>query len=80
MRNQQQALHDYYAAMSDQDLLSTAANKTSFIQVAQKLLTAELERRHLAPAPAVETQGNAPSRPARGVGKLVGTLRHALHH
>ena len=46
-RTQEKALKVYYAAMSDEELENAAANKSSFLPVAQKLLSEELYRRHL---------------------------------
>ena len=45
MTGQQQAFRAYYASMTDVELLRIAANKTSFIDVAQKVLADELTRR-----------------------------------
>jgi hypothetical protein len=44
---QEQAFRAYYASMSDADLLKTATNRQSFIEIAQKLLIEELQRRNL---------------------------------
>jgi hypothetical protein len=44
---QEQAFRAYYASMTDAELLKIAANKTSFIDVAQKTLADELMRRNL---------------------------------
>lgn len=69
MRVQEQAFRAYYAAMTDRDLLAVAANRTSFIDLAQQVLREELTRRKLAlpaeAAPAAEAH--------RGV------LRAAIH-
>lgn len=58
MRSQQQAFRDYYASMTDSELLETALNRSSFIDVAQKLLGEELKKRNLsvsaAPVPAIQ--------------------------
>ncbi len=45
---QEQAFRTYYASMSDEKLLETAAHRSSFIGVAQGVLDEELSRRHLA--------------------------------
>ena len=45
MTEQEQAFSAYYASMTDVELLRIAANKTSFIDVAQKVLADELTRR-----------------------------------
>jgi hypothetical protein len=44
---QEQAFRAYYASMTDAELLKIAANKMSFIDVAQKTLADELMRRSL---------------------------------
>jgi len=43
----EQAFKAYFASMTDAELLRVAANKTSFIDVAQKILGDELMRRNL---------------------------------
>jgi hypothetical protein len=48
--------------MTDAELLEVAANKTSFIGIAQKILADELDERHLT-AP-VATRQRAPERTA----------------
>jgi hypothetical protein len=48
--------------MTDAELLEVAANKTSFIGIAQKILADELEQRHLT-AP-VATRPSAPEKTA----------------
>ena len=47
MTGQEQAFRGYYASMTDAELLRIAANKRSFIDVAQKILVDELMRRNL---------------------------------
>ena len=52
---QQRAFREYYASMTDSELLATAANRSSFIEVAQQALSEEVARRNLtlpAPTPA----------------------------
>ena len=49
MRSQEQAFRAYYSAMTDADLLQIAANESSFIAIAQRILEDELAKRHLAP-------------------------------
>ncbi len=44
---QEQAFRTYYASMSDEKLLETAAHRSSFIGVAQRVLDEELSQRHL---------------------------------
>ena len=69
MRTQQQAFKAYYASMTDSELLATAANRKSFIPIAQNAMDEELLRRQLtAPAdPRAET--NQPAAPPAGPGK-----------
>jgi len=59
---QEQAFRAYYSSMTDAELLEVAANKTSFIGIAQKILADELDERHLT-AP-VSTRQRAPERTA----------------
>ena len=47
MGRQEQAFRAYYGSMTDAELLEVAANKTSFIGIAQKILADELDQRHL---------------------------------
>jgi hypothetical protein len=54
MTVQEHAFRAYYASMTDAELLKTAANRKSFIGIAQKLLAEELTRRNLQ-APEQET-------------------------
>ena len=77
MRTQEQALRVYYAAMPDGELRDAAANRGSFLPVAQRLLAAEMQRRHLA-AP---LQGPPPLPPHPAEGHAVmRVLRHAFRH
>ena len=80
MGTQEHALRTYYASMSETDLLLTAANRNSFIDLAQKLLSEELVRRHLSAASAPPARAAIQSEPFLGVKKLTGMLRHAFHH
>lgn len=50
MRTQEQAFRTYYAAMTDTELLATAANRDSFIGIAQRVLDDEMQKRDLRPA------------------------------
>ncbi|HEY1241059.1 MAG TPA: hypothetical protein VGF16_10900 [Bryobacteraceae bacterium] len=50
MRTQEQTFRAYYASMTDAELLQIAANRKSFIKVAQAVLASELEKRGLTPA------------------------------
>ncbi|HUI80864.1 MAG TPA: hypothetical protein VLY24_23220 [Bryobacteraceae bacterium] len=71
-RTQEQALRIYYAAMPDGELQHAAANKDSFLPIAQRLLGEELRRRHL------EAESAQPAHLAHH-GLLQG-LRHAFRH
>jgi len=51
VRSQEQAFRAYYASMTEGELLQTAANRNSFIGVAQKILAQELDSRGLTPSP-----------------------------
>ena len=51
MTAQEQAFRAYYASMTDAELLKIAANKNSFIEVAQKVLADELMKRNLGVPP-----------------------------
>jgi len=77
MRTQEQALRVYYAAMTDAELQNAAANRSSFLPVAQKLQAEELRRRHLAAEPS--TPPPLPALPAEDHG-VISALRHAFRH
>jgi hypothetical protein len=47
MGSQERAFRLYYASMTDGELLQTAANRKSFVAIAQWVLGDELDRRHL---------------------------------
>ena len=47
---QQQAFKAYYASLTEAELLKIAANKRSFLDVAQEALADELRGRNLAPS------------------------------
>lgn len=69
---QEQAFRDYYASMTDADLLAVAANKSSFLDLAQQILSEEMERRRLPlPSPAAPAAA-----PANGPGGPIGRLFH----
>jgi hypothetical protein len=76
MRTQEQALRVYYGAMPDAELQNAAANRGSYLPVAQRLLAEELKRRHLGappvppPLPALAAEGHGVMR----------VLRHAFRH
>ncbi len=80
MRSQEQAFRVYYSAMTDQDLLRIAANKASFIRLAQTVLADELAKRHLS-LPAEEPRaGRAKSGWGAGLTKLAHLWHHAPTH
>ena len=47
MRSQEQAFRAYYGAMSDAELLQIAAHRTSYLPVAQRILSDEMQKRRL---------------------------------
>jgi len=51
MTIQEQAFRAYYASMTDAGLLRIAANRSSFVDIAQRVLTDELKKRNLTVAP-----------------------------
>ena len=76
MTTQEEAFTAYYKAMTDAELLRTAANKTSFVDVAQRLLTEELTRRHLELKPATEEVVEEKHAHKGTLAKVM----HKLHH
>ena len=50
MTAQQQAFKVYYSSLTDAELMKIAANKRSFLDVAQEALANELRGRNLAPS------------------------------
>ena len=68
MTIQEQAFRTYYASMTDEELLRTAANKSSFVDIAQKLLADELVKRNLTVPP------GGPSRPIESGQAIPATL------
>ena len=81
MTGQEQAFRAYYASMTDAELLRIAANKTSFIDVAQKISADELMRRNLTvtlealPGASVRPQQTA-SNVSSGLAKRLGGVFH----
>ena len=75
MRSQEQAFRAYYASMTDAELLGIAANRVSFIQIAQNIQEAELKRRELSPAP-----GTAPPARHSGLWDWGHHLAERFHH
>ena len=54
MGTQERAFRLYYASMTDAELLHNAANRTSFVETAQRVLDDELDHRRLSlPVPGV---------------------------
>ena len=54
MGTQERAFRLYYASMTDAELLHNAANRQSFVEMAQRVLDDELDHRHLSlPVPLV---------------------------
>lgn len=78
MHVQEQAFRAYYASMTDGDLLRTAANRGSFITIAQQILAEEIARRKL-----VLPAGSEPLKAEHAAGKFgaaVHKLGRKLHH
>jgi hypothetical protein len=73
MTSQVQTFKAYYAAMADEDLLKLAANKRSYVDVAQQIMSEEMDRRHLK-LPS-DTQ-DAANRPEPFFAKLSRAFRH----
>jgi hypothetical protein len=78
MHIQEQAFRAYYASMSDGDLLATAANRHSFVDVAQQILSEELARRNLALH--TETPQAVTERASGGLRAAVRKLLQAMRH
>ena len=58
MTAQQQAFQAYYSSMTDAELMKVAANRSSFIGVAQAALADELRCRNLSPGEASPSAGS----------------------
>lgn len=58
MTAQQQAFKVYYSSLTDVELLKIAANKRSFLDVAQEALANELRGRSLAPSEPSQSADN----------------------
>jgi len=69
MNVQEQAFRAYYASMSDGDLLRTAANRGSFIPIAQQMIAEEIARRKLV----------SPAEPGPPAGHMPGIFGGAVH-
>ena len=72
MRTQEQAFRAYYASMTDAELLQTADNRRSFIDLAQKVLGDELTKRKLAVA--------SPPAAVPAHRSILARLAHRVHH
>ena len=58
MTAQQQAFKVYYSSLTDAELLKIAANRRSFLNVAQEALANELRGRSLAPSEPAQSADN----------------------
>ena len=77
MTAQQQAFKVYYSSLTDADLMKIAANRRSFLDVAQEALANELRGRNLVPSEPSPSADNRtaephPNPPARMARKLRG--------
>lgn len=72
---QEQAFRTYYSSMTDAKLLETAAHKSSFTGLAQKMLAEELARRNLS----LPVERSEPAQAAAAAGALA-ALVHKLRH
>lgn len=63
MTAQQKAFHVYYSSLTDAELLKIAANKRSYLEVAQEALADELRGRHLAPTEPSPSGANRTAEP-----------------
>lgn len=69
--SQQQAFKVYYSSLSDMELMKIAANKRSFLDVAQEALANELRGRSLAPS---EPSQSADNRTAESHSNALGRM------
>ena len=81
MTAQQQAFKVYYSSLTDAELMKIAANKCSFLDVAQEALANELRGRNLAPSEPLPSADNRiaethPSALGRMVGQVGGWFSH----
>jgi hypothetical protein len=80
MATQEQAFRTYYSSMTDEELLAIAANRASFIDVAQKTMSAELSRRNLTAL--AESDAHQRVKPGQSVSGqpsgLLGTLKRVF--
>ncbi len=77
MTTQEQALRAYYGSMADADLLRTAVHKDSYIELAQKLMTEEIGKRHLSMPSEESLAGRLPS--PNVFARLAKKLGHQSH-
>ncbi|HJT88285.1 MAG TPA: hypothetical protein VJ732_10525 [Bryobacteraceae bacterium] len=82
VRTQQQAFREYYASMTDDELLQIARNRKSFIDVAQQAVDLELRKRHLQPPepPAPPPRESFLHQCEHGLEKLAHRIHHAAPH
>jgi hypothetical protein len=73
---QQQAFKVYYSSLTDADLMKIAANKCSFLDVAQEALTNELRGRNLAPSePSPSADNRTAERHANPLARMARKVR-----
>jgi hypothetical protein len=73
---QQEAFKVYYSSLTDAELLKIAANKRSFLNVAQEALANELRGRNLAPSePPRPADNQAPESHPNPVARMARTVR-----
>jgi hypothetical protein len=60
---QQQAFQVYYSSLTTEELLKIAANRRSFVSVAQEALVRELRERNLDPGEPSPSSGNRTAGP-----------------
>ena len=72
MLAQEKAFRAYYASMTDDELVATAANRNSFIELAQQVLGEEMTRRNLELPPLAHP-------PLTHEGSFRLTMRRLLH-
>lgn len=73
-----QTFRDYYSSMEDADLLKLAANRGSYIDVAQQMMTQELARRHLSLP--LEPSTTAGQRAKWSTRNSVAKITRVFHH
>jgi hypothetical protein len=82
MATQEQAFRAYYSSMTNEELLAIAANRNSFIDVAQKAMSEELSRRNLTAPTEPDTRQRV--KPDQSVSSqpsgLLGTLKRLFLH